>query len=69
MKKLPEAARKEFRVPDIPHNLNAACELVDEGFGVHIYKHSEEIEFEGKTLYRVWRDKPSRLWIFGLNSK
>ena len=43
LKKLPEAAKKAFRVPDIPHNLIAACELVDSGCGVHLYKHSAEI--------------------------
>ena len=69
LKKLPEAARKAFRVPEIPHNLIAACELFDAGCGVHMYKHSVEIEFEGETLYRGWRDKPSRLWRFSLTSK
>ena len=69
LKKLPEAARKAFRVPDTPHNLIAACELVDAGCAVHLYKHSAEIEFEGETLYQGWRDKPSRLWIFSLTSK
>ena len=39
LKKLPKAARKAFRVPDIPQNLIAACELVDAGCGVHLYKH------------------------------
>ena len=34
-----------------------------------MYKHSEEIEFEGETLYRGWRDKTSRLWRFSLTSK
>ena len=29
LKKLPKAARKAFRVTDIPHNLIAVCELVD----------------------------------------
>ena len=29
LKKLLVAARKAFRVPDIPHNLIAVCELVD----------------------------------------
>ena len=69
LKKLPKSARKVFRVPDTPHNLIAACELVDAGCGVHLYKHSEDIEFEGETLYRGWRDKPSRLWRFSLTSK
>ena len=36
LKKLPKAARKAFRVPDTPHNLIAACELVDAGCGVHL---------------------------------
>ena len=51
LKKLPKSTRKAFRVPDIPHNLISACELVDAGCGVHLYKHSAEIEFEGETLY------------------
>ena len=51
LKKLPKAGRKPFRVPDIPHNLTSACELVYSGCGVHMYKHSAEIEFEGETLY------------------
>ena len=55
LKKIPEAARKAFRVPDIPHNLIAPYELVDAGCGFHLYKHSAEIEFEGETLYRGWR--------------
>ena len=45
LKKIPETARKAFRVPDIPQKLIAACELVDAGCGVHLYKHSAEIEF------------------------
>ena len=69
LKKLPKSARKAFRVPDITQNLIAACELVDAGCGVHLYKHSTEIEYEGETLYQGWRDKPSRLWRFSLTSK
>ena len=42
LKKLPKAARKSFRVPDIPHNLIAACELVDAGCGFHMYITSHE---------------------------
>ena len=66
LKKPPKAARKAFRVPEIPHNLITAYELVDTGCGVHLYKNSAEIEFEGETLYQGWRDKPSRLWRFSL---
>ena len=40
LKKLTKAARKAFRVPDIPHNLIADCELVDAVCGIHLYKHS-----------------------------
>ena len=67
LEKLTEEARKDFRVPDIPHNLIAACELVNAGCSVHLYQHECEIEYEGGTLYPGWRDKPSRLRIMGLN--
>jgi hypothetical protein len=67
--KLPKAARRAFRVPDIPHNLIAGAELVDAGCGLHLYKTYGEIEYEGETLYRGWRDKPTRLWRFDLTSK
>ena len=33
------------------------------------YKHGAEIEYGGETLYRVWRDKPTRLWRFDITSK
>ena len=69
LKKIPKTARKAFRVPDTPHNLIAACELTDAVCGVHMYKHSAEIKFEGETLYQGWRDKNSRLWRFSLTSK
>ena len=52
LKKIPGAARKAFRVPDIPHNLIAPYELVDAGCGVHLYKPISEIEFERETLYQ-----------------
>ena len=34
LKKLPKAARKAFRVQEIPHKLIAECKLVDAGCGV-----------------------------------
>ena len=43
LKKPLKSARKAFRVPEIPHNLIAACEIVDAGCGVRLYKHSSEI--------------------------
>ena len=33
------------------------------------YKHGAEIEYEGETLYRGWREKPTRLWRFDITSK
>ena len=69
LSKLPEAARKALRVPDIPHNIIAGGELVDAGCSKYFYKHGAEIEYEGETLYRGWRDKPTRLWIFYITSK
>ena len=56
MKKLPEEAQRGFRVPAIPHNILAAAELCDAGCDVHLHMHSAEIEYEGETLYRGWRD-------------
>ena len=67
--KLPQKARETFRVPNVPHNLIAAAKLCDAGCGVHLYKHNCEVEYEGETLYRGWRDKPSRLWQMALTSK
>ena len=34
---------------------------------MHLYEHDTEIDYEGETLYRGWRDKPSRLWQFNIN--
>ena len=62
MKKLPPVARKAYRVKEISHNIMAAAELCDAGCDVHLYKHDTEIEYESETLYRGWRDKPSRCW-------
>ena len=69
LRKLPAKARTAYRVPDIPHNLIAAAELVDAGCGVHLYKHHCEVEYNGETLYRGWRDKASRLWRMLITSK
>ena len=58
-----------FRVPDIPHNLIAGGGLVDTGCSINFYEHRAEIEYEGETLYQVWKDKPTRLWRFDITSK
>ena len=63
LRKLPTKARRAFRVNDAPHNLIAVAELVDAGCSVHMYQWGCEVELEGKTLYRGWREGPgSRLF-------
>ena len=52
MNKLPEAAKKAYRVNEMPHNIITAAELCDAGWGVHLHKHGAKIEYEGETLYR-----------------
>ena len=34
---------------------------------MHLYEHDTEIDYKGETLYRGWRDKPSRCWRFNIN--
>ena len=53
--KLPPAARRAFRIDDIPHNLVAVAELVDAGCGVYLYDTGFDITYEGETLYKGWR--------------
>ena len=67
MRKLTQAAKKAYRAKEIPHNIMVAAELCDKGYGVHLYKHNAEIEYEGDILCRGWRDKCSRLWRFNIN--
>ena len=63
LNKLPPKARRAFRVDDAPHNLLAVAELVDAGCSVHLHDWGCEIDLEGETLYRGWREGPgSRLW-------
>ena len=63
LKKLPAKARRAFRVNETPHNLIAVAELVDAGCSVHLYGWGCEIDLNGETLYRGWREGPgSRLF-------
>ena len=65
--KLPLQARKAFLVEDIPHNLVAVAELVDAGCSVHLYAWGFDIDLEGETLYKDWREGPqSRLFRMNL---
>ena len=66
MTKLPSQARTAYKVPKLPHNIISGAELVDAGCQLHLDKHGAEIEYEGETLYKGWRDQPSRLWRFNI---
>ena len=67
MNKLPSKARTAYTVPGLPENIIAGAELVDAGCKLHLDEHLAEIELEGKTLYRGWRDRPTRLWRFNID--
>ena len=67
MNKLPERARTGFTVEELPHNLLSGPELVDAGCSIYLNKYLGEIELEGETLYRGWRDQGTRLWRFNID--
>jgi hypothetical protein len=67
--KLPLAARKAYRVPNIAHNLVAVSELCDAGCSIYFHKHGVEIEFEGEVIGRGWQDKATHLWRVPLTSE
>ena len=67
MNKLPPPAKVAFTVPGIPHNILSGPELVDAGCALYLDKYMAEIDYEGETIYRGWRDKPSRLWKFDID--
>ena len=69
LSKLPEKARRAYRVPNIAHNLIAVAALCDAGCEVRFYKHGVDIEYEGEIIYRGWRDMTSRLWRVLLTSE
>ena len=65
--KLPKKARLAFLVKDVPHNLVAVAELVDAGCSVHLYTWGFDIDLEGETIYKGWREGPnSRLFRMNL---
>ena len=67
LKKLPMKCRRAFRVDSIPHNLVAVSELVDGGCSVHMYWWGFDIDYEGETIYKGWREGGSRLFRMNLN--
>jgi hypothetical protein len=50
LNRLPQAARKAFRVDNIPHNLVAVATLVDAGCSVHFYYWGFDIDYNGETI-------------------
>ena len=67
LNKLPQKARRAFRVPDIQHNLIACAELIDAGCAVYLHRHRCKIEYEGAVIYKGWRDTVNRLWRLSLD--
>ena len=49
LKKLPDAARKAYRVPKIAHNLIAVAALCDAGCEVRFFKHGVTVEYNGES--------------------
>ena len=52
LKKLPEQARRAFRVGDAPHNLVAVAELADAGCRTYFQRTGFEIDYNGEMIYR-----------------
>jgi hypothetical protein len=67
LKKPPSASRRAFRMNNIHHNFVAVSKLVDAGCSVHMYFWGFEIDYEGETIYKGWREKGSRLFRMDLN--
>ena len=57
--KLPKKARRAFLVDEVLHNLVAVAELVDAGCSVHFYSWGFEVDLEGETIYKGWREPHS----------
>ena len=57
--KLPKKARRAFLVKDVPHNLVAVAELVDAGCSIHLFTWGFDIDLEGETIYKGWREGPN----------
>ena len=66
LKKLPQKAREAFRVDNIPHNLVAVSTLVDAGCGVYLHHWGFEVDYNGETIYKGWRDNQTKLFQMSL---
>ena len=66
LKRLPEKAREAFRVAEVPHNLVAVATLVDADCSVHMYYWGFEVDYNGETIYKGWREPNSKLFKMSL---
>ena len=62
MKKLPQKARKAFRVDDVPHNMVTVATLVDAGCSVDMYYWGFEVDYNEERIYKRWREQKSKLF-------
>ena len=66
LRKLPKKAREVFLVNDVPHNLVDIATLVDAGCGVHMYYWGFEVDYNGETICKGWRELNSKLFKMSL---
>eukprot|EP00957_Ditylum_brightwellii_P004450 337188-Ditylum_brightwellii.AAC.1 len=62
LSKLPQSARRGFRLRNLMHNLVAVAELCDAGCKVIFDKNDVVVQKEGEQVVHEWRDPPTRLW-------
>ena len=67
LRKLPAQAREAFRVKDVPHNLVAVATLVDAGCSVHMYYWGFDVDYNGETIYKGWREPNTKLFKMSLS--
>ena len=66
LKKLPQKARKAFRVDGIPHNLVVVATLEDAGCSMHMYYWGFEVDYNGETIHKGWQEQKSKLFQMSL---
>ena len=51
---------------DVPHNLVAVATFVDKGCSLHMYYWGFEVDYNGETIYKGWREPNSKLFKMSL---
>ena len=64
--KLPKSAREAHAFPSLTNNLLSVFVLCDEGCDIWFHMHGCEINFNGETIVRGWRDLKSNMWRISL---